>query len=97
MALPKVCTYSLKTEFDKTERCLMAFHCAHAETVSLLPLAKTNSSLSPLFKAQCGGYCKIQKITASYFKGHKAREGKSSDSSNYINLRPGKQNQASIL
>lgn len=76
MALPKVCTYSLKTEFDKTERRLMAFHCAHAETVSLLLLLRQTAPYLHFLKHSAEGIAKFRRSQQAISKVIKQEKGK---------------------
>lgn len=69
----------------------MAFCGARAETAAaLFMLSKINSSIA-LFRAEQRGYCKTCKITASYFKGHKAMEG---EKQQFIQLNPSQARKA---
>lgn len=76
VVLPKVCTYSLKKEFDKTERCLMAFHCPHVQTVSLPLLQRQTAPYLHFLKQSAEGIAKFGRSQQAISKVIKQEKGK---------------------
>lgn len=70
----------------------MAFFGARAETAAILFMPSYDKQLLiSFFTEEQREYCKIQKIVASYFKGHKAMEG---ERQQFIQLNPSRARKA---